>query len=160
MKSSTFAASGIWFHLPLLPCLTFLYLNNNLSGTLWVKEVGSNKKNKKTGSKTGSLHIWLKESGDFPLPSGDTCLVIPAEGYRLGQNTSGFRSLYLGQSECWCSIKRKSLAPDLVHTALTGSGWHLRNVKVISWIGLNEKLMDFKGERELISALLHHGKWC
>lgn len=31
--------------------------------------------------------------------------------------------------------------------APTGSGSHFRNVKTISWIGFNEKLMDFKGEK-------------
>lgn len=34
----------------------------------------------------------------------------------------------------------------------TGNGCHLKDVKIISWIGLNEKLMDFKGKRELIFA--------
>lgn len=47
---------------------------------------------------------------------------------------------------------KKSLAQALVHAAPTGSGCHLRNVKIIRWIGLNEKLMEFKGEKELIYA--------
>ena len=53
---------------------------------------------------------------------------------------------------------KKSLAQALVHAAPAGSGCHLRNVKIIRWIGLNEKLMEFKGERELIYT--QHLKKC
>lgn len=105
---------------------------------------------KTSGSKTGSLHIWLKEFWRFPVAIWRHMSSDPS---RSGQNTSGFNSLYLHQSGCWCSIKRTSLAQGLVYAAPTGSSCHLWNVKIISWIGLNEKLMDFKGERGSLSSL-------
>lgn len=94
VKSSTSAASGICFHSRLLPCPTFLDLNKKLSWTFVSK--GSGQQWKQHGLKQDpSISGWRekkKNSGDFPLPSGDTCLVIPAD---LPQKTSGFNSLYL-----------------------------------------------------------------
>lgn len=68
-----------------------------------------------------SISGWKKKyvSGHFPLPCGDTCLVIPAERYWSAPNTSGFNSLYLSSSGCWWSIKRKGFARDLTLAALT-----------------------------------------
>lgn len=39
-----------------------------------------------------------------------------------------------------------------MHAALTGSGCHLGDVKIILWVGFNEKLVEFEGRRELIKA--------
>lgn len=80
---------------------------------------------KTTESKTGALHIWLKKFWRFLLPSGDTCLVIPADPVKTHLGSILFISTRV-------AVDVASKEKDLVRAALTGSGCHLRNVKIIS----------------------------
>lgn len=50
------------------------------------------------------------------------------------------------------AASKRRLAEALVRDDLTGSGRHFSNVKIISWISLNGKLVDFKGGNELMYA--------
>lgn len=113
--------------------------------------MGSNEKQQ--GLRQDLSISWLKEFWRFPVA---TWRHMSGDPSRSGQNTSGSDSLYLDWSGSCRSIKRKILAQDVAHAALTGSGCHLRIVKIISRIGLNEKPMDFKGEREVIFARHTH----
>lgn len=78
------------------------------------------------------------------MPSGDTCLVIPADPVKTHLASIPFISSGVAVD---VASKEKSLARGLVLAASAGGCCHLRNVKIISWIELNEKLMDFKGNR-------------
>lgn len=106
---------------------------------------------KTPGSKTGSLRIWLKRNLEISHCHVETHV------WRSQRRVTDLVKTHLGsilfistRVTVVVASKEKGLAQDLVHTALTGSCCHLRNVKIISWIGHNEKLMDFKGEREVI----------
>lgn len=65
------------------------------------------------------------------------------------------RGLQIRAKHIWAqSSLSQQVAVDVASKEnLTGSGCHLRNVKIIRWIDLNEKLMDFKAEGEFILTL-------
>lgn len=59
------------------------------------------------------------------MPSGDTCLVIPAGPVKTHLGSILFISTGV-------AVDAESKEKDLVQAALTGGGRHLRNVKIIS----------------------------
>lgn len=106
-------------------------MSKGLVGLFGAKEVGSSE------NKRIAPYLAPKNSRDFPLPSGDMRLLIPADLVKTHLSPTLFISaaaaatLVQASKESWrCE---------------TGSSCHFKTVKTIGCITLNEKLMDFKG---------------